>query len=90
MGKQKDPLERLGDLIDQKISSAFDSRDRAAREKDDPWARIEGIVDRAIAKRLDALLEDEDDDEDAGQTGGGRRRSSKDAGDEPKLGILGL
>lgn len=50
---KKDPLDKLADLIDEKIKAAFDDRDRSQKEASDPWARIEGIIDRAVGKHFE-------------------------------------
>src|SRR5437016_4388652 len=52
-GSKQDPLDKLADLIDEKIKSAFEDRDRTQKEASDPWARIEGIVDRAVSKHFE-------------------------------------
>lgn len=96
MGKSKqqggDPLERLAQMIDEKISSAFDSRDRQAKEASDPWARIEGIIDRSVSKHFEAFargLEEGGDDEEGGQSRKPRVvKGEKEEGGG--LGILGL
>jgi len=89
--QQEDPLEKLGRLIDEKVTAAFETRDRTQREKDDPWARLEGLIDRAVARHFDELarsLEAEEEEDGGGSARRPRRPSSTE--DEPKLGILGL
>lgn len=54
-GKQDDPLERIGKLIDDRISAAFNDRDRRAAEEKDPWARLEGMIDRAVSRHFEAF-----------------------------------
>lgn len=86
MAGKDDPLERLLKTIDDRIEAAFANRDRKAKEDSDPWARLEGIIERAVDKRfadLDAGLEE------------GKRREGKGGGngdgeEKPKLGILGM
>ena len=101
MGKNKqgaggDPLERLGAMIDEKINAAFNSRDQAAREEKDPWARIEGMIDRAVGKHFAEFrrgLEESDDEPQGGDQGAGGRRprgEKPDDGDGGVLRVLGL
>jgi len=52
---KEDPLDKLANLIDEKIKSAFDDRDRSEKEASDPWARVEGIIDRAVGKHFEAF-----------------------------------
>lgn len=81
-----DPLEKLAKMIDERIQAAFEGRDRKAKEESDPWAKLEGIVRRAVDERfadLDAGIEE------------GKRREGKGGGngdgeEKPKLGILGM
>jgi hypothetical protein len=55
-GKAKeDPLDKLANLIDAKIKEAFEDRDRSQKEASDPWARVEGIIDRAVGKHFEAF-----------------------------------
>ena len=48
-----DPIAKIGEMIDAKINAAFEGRERKETESKDPWARLEGIVDRAIGKRFE-------------------------------------
>jgi len=79
-----DPLERLLKTIDDRIEAAFTSRDQRANEEKDPWAKLAGIIDRAIDKRFAELGE--------GVEEGKRKLKGDNPDDEerPKLGILGL
>ena len=79
-GKTKeDPIEKLGRMIDEKIDAAFAGRDQREKEAKDPWARLEGMIDRAVAKRFDLFAqglddeggEDKDDDKDDKDDKGG-------------------
>jgi hypothetical protein len=79
--KKEDPIERIGKMIDERISAAFEGRDQSEKEAKDPWARLEGMIDRAVGKRFDLFaqsLEGGDDEakakekpEDEGDSGGG-------------------
>lgn len=87
---KEDPIEKIGKLIDDRISAAFANRDQSEREKSDPWARLEGAIDRAVDKRLKAFMEELEGDE--GEETGGKPRVVKndDEGGEGLLGALGL
>lgn len=87
---KQDPLEKIAQLIDERVKAAFEDRDQRQREEKDPWARIEGIVDRAVGKRLAALIEDEG--EEGTRTGRKPKieKADSDEEDKPLLGILGL
>lgn len=81
----KDPMEKIAELIQAKIDEAFSSRDRKASEEKDPWARLEGMIDRAVSKHFDLFrqgIEDAGDGDEKGGKGGDEER--------PKLGILGF
>ena len=88
-GKREDPMEKLARMMDERIAAAFEGQDRKAKEEKDPWARLEGMIDRAVSKHVAALGEG---------AGEGKRRVGKPKGDddegedgEPfKLGILGM
>ena len=47
-----DAMDKISKLIEDKINAAFDGREAKDREDKDPWAKLEGIVNRAIDKRL--------------------------------------
>lgn len=81
-GKSQDPLEKLATMIDDRIEKAFAGRDQKQKEEKDPWARLEGMVDRAVAKHFQAFGE--------GLGDGGAAGEDDEEGDRPKLGILGL
>lgn len=85
MAGKDDPLERLLKTIDERIEAAFSNRDRKSKEESDPWAKLEGIIERAIDKRfadLDAGVEEGKRREGKGGQGGDEERA--------KLGILGM
>jgi hypothetical protein len=73
----EDPVEKLARMIDEKLKAAFDERDTRDRESKDPWARIEGMIERGIGK---AVTKREDqgakpkDDEGPGEDEGEQRR----------------
>lgn len=54
-GKKEDPMEKIGRLIDERLENAFSSREQKAKESTDPWARLEGIIDRKISEHFDAF-----------------------------------
>jgi hypothetical protein len=89
-GKQ-DPMEKIAKLIDERLEAAFAGRERKETEAKDPWARLEGMIDRKIGEHFEAftkaVLEGD-------ESGGGRAKAGKgdegDEGDGKILGILGL
>jgi hypothetical protein len=78
-----DAMDKISKLIEDKINAAFEGKERKEREEKDPWAKMEGLIDRAVAKHFEALNDSGDE---------GKRKVSKDSDDEdkPKLGILGI
>lgn len=77
-----DAMDKISKLIEEKIGAAFEGRARAEKEEKDPWAKLEGIVDRSVAKHLEALGKVTEDE--------GDKKKSSVEGDAPKLGILGF
>jgi hypothetical protein len=75
----EDPVEKLARMIDEKLKSAFDERDTRDRESKDPWARIEGMIERgigkALTKREEASAKPKAEDEGPGEDEGEQRRS---------------
>jgi hypothetical protein len=49
---REDPVEKIQKMIDDAVERAFENKSRSEREEKDPWARLEGIVSRAVDKRL--------------------------------------
>lgn len=70
MGKAKDPLEKIANMIRETVAEELGKRDRQAEEAKDPAKRIEGMIDRAVAKQFEAFrqgfLEGGDDDKEKG------------------------
>jgi len=88
-GKREDPMEKLARMMDERIAAAFEGQDRKAKEEKDPWARLEGMIDRAVAKHVAALGEDAEES----KRRVGKPKADDDEGEdgEPfKLGILGM
>lgn len=87
--KKVDPIEKIGQLIDERIKAAFEGRDQSEREAKDPWAKLEGVIKRAVDDRFEMFaksLESEagkDDDESGGDKG------DKDGGDKILGGLFG-
>ena len=50
-----DPLQKIQEMIDNSIQGAFAQRDTQQKESTDPWARLEGIIDRSVAKHFEAF-----------------------------------
>ncbi len=90
--KREDPIEKIGRMIDEKIKDAFAGRERTETEAKDPWARLEGIVDRAVDKHFKAFADALDEEEAGGSSsssgGGKRKRGDDDEGDGKILGGL--
>jgi hypothetical protein len=88
-GKQ-DPMEKIAKLIDDRLEAAFAGRERKETEAKDPWARLEGMIDRKIGEHFEAftkaVLEGDGGD---GKTKGGKGDEG-DEGDGKILGFLGL
>lgn len=85
----KDPMEKIADLIQAKIDEAFSSRDRKATEDKDPWARIEGMISRAVDGAVGRHFEEFAKGIE-GADGDDKGKGGRDDEDRPKLGILGL
>jgi hypothetical protein len=87
---REDPLDKITKLIEDKISEAFESRDRKETESKDPWARLEGVVDRAVTRHFEALNKglEEGKSREHGRNGGDEKDGGGDEGDEG--GVLGL
>jgi hypothetical protein len=64
--------ESIEDKLAKLIDSKFAERDRKAQEEKDPWARLEGMIDRAVTKALDARE----------SKGGRRQQQDDDRGDD--------
>lgn len=90
--KQKeDPIEKLGKMIDEKITQAFESRDRASREEKDPWAKIEGIVDRAVSRHFENFAKGLEEGERRERSSGGGGKNDEDQGEgRDFLSVVGL
>jgi hypothetical protein len=89
-GKAKeDPIAKIGAMIEEKIAAALAGRDRTEAEAKDPWARIEGLIDRTIAKHFEEFAKGLEE----GSAGAAESRGKKgdDAEDDGKvLGIFGM
>lgn len=86
-------MEKLAALIDERIGAAFEARDRKAQEEKDPWARLTGEIDRAVAKHFAALGDGIEEGKRREGRPSGRAQDDDDEGDGDsplKLGILGL
>jgi hypothetical protein len=87
--KKDDPMEKIQSMIAKSIEEALSGRDRKEAEAKDPWARIEGIIDRAVGKHFEEFAKGLAEGDDSG----GKSKRGGDADhdeDAPKLGILGL
>jgi hypothetical protein len=82
--KKIDPIERIGQMIDEKISAAFEGRDQKDKEAKDPMARLEGMIDRAVGKHFEAFAKSLEEAEAAGDTG----KSKEKPADDDEGGIL--
>jgi hypothetical protein len=86
-GKQKeDPTEKIQKMIGEAITKALGDRDQTEKEAKDPWARIEGVIDRTIAKHFQAFAQGLEE----GMAKEGKPKGGKADDDEGEGGILGL
>lgn len=89
-GKKEDPIEKIGRLIDERISAAFEGRERKEVEAKDPWARLEGIIDRKIGEHFKAFSDGIADGGDEGDGKAGKAgKGNKDADDGGPLSLFG-
>jgi len=77
---KEDPAEKIQRMISEGITAAMGERDRTEREAKDPWARIEGMIDRTIAKHFEAFAKGLEEGMDS--TGGKDKDKGGDAGGE--------
>jgi hypothetical protein len=82
--KKIDPIERIGQMIDEKISAAFEGREQKEKEAKDPMARLEGMIDRAVGKHFEAFAKNLEEAEAADVAG----KSKEKPADEDDGGIL--
>lgn len=86
---KEDPIERIGKMIDERISAAFEGRAQTEKEAKDPMARLEGMIDRAVGKHFAAFAQSLEEAESGGETES--KRKPEDEGDGGGiLKILGL
>lgn len=78
--KKIDPIERIGQMIDEKISQAFEGREQKEKESKDPMARLEGMIDRAVGKHFEAFAKSLEEAEAGAETGGKTREKDEDDG----------
>lgn len=87
MAKDKDPIEKIRDLIREEIGNSEKARERRDLEAKDPWEKLRGMIRDEVGAAFDALAE--------GAEEGKRKLGKAGKGDEeeeekPKLGILGM
>jgi hypothetical protein len=82
---KEDATEKIQAMIGKAIEEALSGRDRKEAEAKDPWARIEGIIDRAVGKHFEEFAKGLAEDDS-----GGKSKDGDDEGEAPKLGILGF
>ena len=83
-------LEKLARIVDERVNAAFETRDKRQREDSDPWAKLEGIIDRAVESALDRRLGDlMDEEEDEEPQRGGRRTGKQRDDDAGPLSLFG-
>lgn len=78
--KKEDPIERIGKMIDERISAAFDGRAQQDKEAKDPMARLEGMIDRAVGKHFEAFAKSLEEAEAGAETGGKEKKADDDEG----------
>ena len=72
-----DPMERISKMISDQVEAAFKSRDTKAAEEKDPWAKLSGMVQRAVDEAVGRHFEelgkglDEETEEKPGKILGG-------------------
>lgn len=76
-GTREDPAEKISRMIREGIEAAMGERERKDTEAKDPWARIEGLIDRTIAKHFNEFAKGLEDGESSGGTG----KQPKDEGE---------
>jgi hypothetical protein len=77
--KKEDPIERIGRMIDEKVSAAFEGREQKDKEAKDPMARLEGMIDRAVGRHFEAFAKSLEEAE-AGEADGGKVKEKDDDG----------
>jgi hypothetical protein len=80
MAGKDDAMDKISKMVEERINAAFEGREQKEREEKDPWAKLEGIVDRAVAKHFEALGAGVE--EEKAKT----KKSKSDDGDEKILG----
>lgn len=78
--KKEDPIERIGKMIDERISAAFEGRAQSEKEAKDPMARLEGIVDRAVGKHFEQFAKSLEEAEASTETAGKEKKADDDDG----------
>lgn len=74
---KEDPAEKIQRMISEGITAAMGERDRTEREAKDPWARIEGMIDRTIAKHFESFAKGLEE----GMDTGGKDKAKPDEGE---------
>src|SRR5258708_2967122 len=88
-GKAKeDPIQKIGAMIEEKIAAALAGRDRTEAEAKDPWARIEGLIDRTISKHFEEFSNALHEGSAAGRGGAARAIVNKAGGNAQTIGAL--